>query len=203
MDNHDQVPAPKRHTGSEPFLLEGRPLAEHLRDFWSWSASDLLSNALRGQLAEYIVGMALGCVRGDVTRREWDAYDLVTRDGIKVEVKSTAYLQSWGTTTRASRRFGISETYGWDARTNAYSSTLARNSDVYVFCVHTATERSAANPLELGQWEFLVVATSKINQVLPQQKTIGLPVLTTTFGVSAVGFAEVAAAVHTAYAEGR
>jgi hypothetical protein len=62
-------------------------------EFWKWAFSDFLSNALRGVLAEFIVAKAMDCT--DVQRTEWDAYDVITSDGIKIEVKSSAYLQSW------------------------------------------------------------------------------------------------------------
>lgn len=55
--------------------------------------SDLLHNAFRGQLAEFLVSRALGCEAA--TRPGWDEYDLLTPDGVPVEVKSAAYLQSW------------------------------------------------------------------------------------------------------------
>jgi len=47
-----------------------------------------VGNVLRGVLAEFIVASDLGCI-SDV-RQEWDAYDIETLDGIKVEVKSIA-----------------------------------------------------------------------------------------------------------------
>lgn len=59
-------------TGDERFTHQGQPAGGHLLGFWSWAYSDLLSNATRGVLAEYIVGLALGCVQSG-TRREWDA----------------------------------------------------------------------------------------------------------------------------------
>ena len=37
-------------TGQEQFLLKGQQLNATLLDFWRWSASDLVNNALRGQL---------------------------------------------------------------------------------------------------------------------------------------------------------
>jgi len=58
------------------------------------SLSDLVSNATRGRLAEFIVAQALNVDTSGV-RDEWAAYDLLTSSGIKVEVKSAAYLQSW------------------------------------------------------------------------------------------------------------
>lgn len=50
--------APK--TGAEPFYNNGAFLPKRtLLDFWRWAASDLVGNALRGILAEYIVACAL------------------------------------------------------------------------------------------------------------------------------------------------
>ena len=83
----------KRKTGDEPFSVNGRPTGFVLLNFWQWLASDLVDNALRGALAEYIVACDLGIADG--TRPGWNAYDLITPEGIKVEVKSAAYLQSW------------------------------------------------------------------------------------------------------------
>lgn len=101
--------------------------------FWRWAYSDFLSNALRGVLAEFIVAQALG---GDSRpRTEWDAYDLITKDGLKIEVKSSAYLQSWQQHRPSTIRFDIGLKRGWDAATNVYASEAGRAADVYVFCV--------------------------------------------------------------------
>jgi hypothetical protein len=53
-----------------------------------------VSNATRGVLAEYIVGLALRCIDGRA-RAEWDASDLRTQEGDSVESKSAAYVQTW------------------------------------------------------------------------------------------------------------
>ena len=82
-----------KKTGKEPFTLNGEELPFDVSAFWRWSSSDLLGNALRGVLAEFIVASALGIT--ERPREEWDAYDLITPSGLKVEVKSSAYLQSW------------------------------------------------------------------------------------------------------------
>jgi hypothetical protein len=47
-------------TGDECFHSIGASLGYTLLDFWRWSASDLVSNATRGRLAEFIVAKALG-----------------------------------------------------------------------------------------------------------------------------------------------
>ena len=62
-------------------------------DFWCWAYSDLLDNATRGVVAEFLVAHALG--RMNTPRRLWGAFDVRTNSGIKVEVKSAAYAQSW------------------------------------------------------------------------------------------------------------
>jgi hypothetical protein len=77
---------PKRLLGSELFRSAGQSLAFDVLEFWRWSASDLVSNATRGRLAEFITARALG-VPTSGFRNEWAAYDLETREGIKVEVR--------------------------------------------------------------------------------------------------------------------
>jgi hypothetical protein len=77
-----------RKSGTERFHRNGAQLGFDLLSFWQWSSSDLVNNVLRGRLAEYIVAQDLGVAGG--TRTEWDAYDLQTKSGIKVEVKSAA-----------------------------------------------------------------------------------------------------------------
>lgn len=49
----------QRKTGQEKFIAAGSPLNLKLLDFWQWSQADLLSNATRGVLAEFIVAAAL------------------------------------------------------------------------------------------------------------------------------------------------
>ena len=102
-------------TGVEPFSFEGQKLDFKLTDFWSWSQSDLLNNTLRGILAEYIVRQDLGIEKP--TRTEWDTYDLETKDGIKIEIKSAAYLQSWKQTNLSKISFNIAPTKGWNSKT--------------------------------------------------------------------------------------
>jgi hypothetical protein len=95
-------------SGDETFHVSGRELEHRLIDFWRWSSSEILGNALRGKLAEYIVATDVGCDSG--TRQEWDAYDLVSPDGTKIEVKSSGYLQSWEQAALSKISFGIQPT---------------------------------------------------------------------------------------------
>jgi hypothetical protein len=164
----------KPKTGNEVFEFNGQPLQLSLIDFWRWSASDLVSNAARGILAEYIVASALGLAGTGKIRSEWDAYDLLTADGIKIEVKSAAYLQSWYHKKLSAISFGIRPTSAWDDATNERSSELKRQSDVYVFCVLHHQDKATLDPLNLDQWTFYILPSAILEEKYPVQKSIGL-----------------------------
>ena len=104
-----------RLTGGETFQFRHTTLPVSVLDFWQWVASDLLDNALRGKLAEFLVGQALNCLEGK--RKEWDAFDLVTAAGVKIEVKSAAYVQSWRQSAPSKISFRIKPTQAWEAAT--------------------------------------------------------------------------------------
>ncbi len=159
-------------TGDEAFHKAGQPLDLKLIDFWRWSASDLVSNATRGILAEYIVACALGVAKG--VRAEWDAFDLLTPSGVRVEVKSAAYLQSWSHKTLSKIIFSIRPTRGWDADTNRYDNDLRRQGQIYVFCVLNHTDKATVDPLNFEQWEFYILSADILNEKFPVQKTISL-----------------------------
>lgn len=193
-DIWEQVYTPRRLEGTELFEGTGATKVPTSADFWRWGASDLLSNAFRGMLAEFIVGSALGCVDGDAVRREWDAYDFEA-NGIKVEVKSTALLQTWPQEKYSKPSFDIRKTTGWDARTNKWlPGPPRRHADVYVFCLLTADDKATVNPMDLSQWEFYVVATRMLDE-LPEQRTINLASLSTRFKLAPISYAELADAV--------
>ena len=110
----------KRKSGGEKFRDGGRELGIALLDFWQWSASDLVSNTMRGVLAEYIVAEALG-IAGKTVRNEWGAFDLQTNENIKVEVKSAAYVQSWRQERHSVIQFGVAK------RRHAYPFSSGRH----------------------------------------------------------------------------
>jgi hypothetical protein len=141
-------------------------------EFWKWAYSDFLSNTQRGVLAEYIVAKALGCTNRN--RVEWDAYDLDAGDGLKIEVKSAAYVQAWAQGAPSAIRFDIAHKRSWFAESNTYAAEAARSADIYVFCVFATRERSEANPLDTGQWFFLACKTDFLNERFPAQKTVAL-----------------------------
>ena len=171
MDTYPEIEV-SRKSGIESFHENGKPLKENLLSFWQWSASELVGNAMRGILAEYIVASAVGL--SDGSRTEWDAYDIETKEGIKVEVKSGAYIQSWSQRKLSSIQFGIRPTRKIDIQNNTYSTTAKRQSDVYVFCVLHHKDQSTIDPLDLEQWVFYILPTEELNKSVGGQKTITL-----------------------------
>ncbi|WP_110926720.1 hypothetical protein [Bacillus massiliglaciei] len=116
-----------------------------------------------GKLAKFIVAKAVNAT--NIMRVEWDAYDLLTPEGIKkIEVKSAAYVQSWQQVKSSSITFGIAPTMGWESSTNTYFTEIKRSADVYVFCLLKEQDRNVVNPLNLDQWEFFVLTTEQINR---------------------------------------
>ncbi len=168
------VPAPK--SGNERFHSARGDLGFEVADFWRWSTSDLTNNAMRGILAEFLVARGLG-VQSDV-RTEWDAYDLVTDEGVRVEVKSSAYIQTWHQTRLSRPSFSIGLRRGWDAGTNTYYETACRAADVYVFALLHHKDKPTVDPLNVDQWTFYVMPTAVLNSHFPEGKTIGLAALT-------------------------
>jgi len=157
-----------KKTGKEPFILNGEKLPFDVSTFWQWSSSELLGNALRGVLAEFIIASALGIT--EKPREEWDAYDLITPRGLKIEVKSSAYLQSWEQTKLSKIIFGIQPTE--DILVN--NGEKIRRSDVYVFCVLSHQDKKNVDPLNLSQWDFYILDTDVLNERAKEQKTIAL-----------------------------
>lgn len=172
-----------------------------LADFWRWSVSDLVSNATRGRLAEFIVAQALA-VPTDGVRDEWAVFDLETQDGIRVEVKSAGFVQSWHQNRLSSISFDVKAKRAWDAATNRQASEPARSAHVYVFALHAHQDKTTIDPLDLSQWAFYAVPTRVLNERKRSQHSITLRSLDKLAG-PAVGFDGLGAAVEGAAAANR
>lgn len=174
MKNID-LPATKAtlKSGNEKLSFNEENIGYSLLDFWQWSASDILSNSTRGKFAEFIVGSSLN-LKIDNLRDEWDAFDLSTEDGIKIEVKSSAYIQSWKQIGFSSISFSIKPAKHWDPNTGIFSDESSRHADLYVFCLLKHKEQDSINPLKMEQWEFYVVPTFILNNLKANQSSIGL-----------------------------
>lgn len=159
---------PNTKQGNEAFYYHDEKLPFSVLTFWQWSSSDLLGNALRGQLAEFIIASALEQLES--LRVEWDEYDLMTKKGLKIEIKSGSYLQSWEQKELSKIVFGIQPT--GKSQTQGFEKT--RKADIYIFCVLTHKDKATVDPLNLAQWHFYILPTAVLNEKVPKQKTLTL-----------------------------
>ena len=172
MNELKQIKADPK-TGNEYLTDNGQKTNYNLSDFWRWSVSDILSNATRGRLAEFIVGTAIG-LNPENLRDEWNAFDLTTEDGIKIEVKSSAYIQSWNQKKFSTISFSIKPSRYWDAVTNMQHKKPKRHADLYVFCHLKHKDQNSIDPLKMEQWDFYVLPTCRLDNYERSQSSITL-----------------------------
>jgi len=172
MGNLDKVEVSLK-SGIEQMTLDNKTTGISLLHFWRWYVSDVLSNATRGVFAEFIVATATG-IDIEQPREEWSAFDLTTPDGIKLEIKSAAYLQSWTQRELSKISFSIKLSLFWDSITNKQENVAKRHADVYVFCLLHHEDKQTVDPLNLDQWEFYVLATKQLNNYTRSKHSITL-----------------------------
>ncbi len=153
------------------FTFKGQSLGFNIIDFWKWNQSDLIENRNRGILAEFLVRQALNI--DSPIRLEWDAYDLKTSDGIKIEIKSAAYIQAWEQEKYSKISFDIKPTKTLLANNN-YSIESTRKADVYIFCLLHHKDQTTIDPMNLDQWTFYIIKRSILDKEFPTQKSISL-----------------------------
>jgi hypothetical protein len=188
--------APPLKTGEEPFHCDRQPVGTTLIDFWRWSMSDLVANTARGVLAEFIVAKALEA-RTDKPRKNWGSWDLVSRSGTQVEVKSAAYLQSWAQRRLSVIQFVVPKTREWDAATGQTEEVARRHATVYVFALLAHQDKATVDPLDLSQWRFWVVPTRLLDERTRSHHSITLSSLRDLAG-EPVTFRQLADAVERA-----
>lgn len=147
----------------ETFRLDGTSEAlPRVGDFFSWAFSDLRSNTTRGILAEFLVAWALGVREG--VRAGWDDFDVLTPDGIRVEVKASGYLQSWVQKRPSKISFGRLTGRSWNAETGELGEKRELRADVFVFAIQTCSDPNGYDPLDLDAWHFLVLPRIKVEK---------------------------------------
>lgn len=169
--------------GGKHFCIGQQHLDATIGDFWAWSMSRLMADGPRGDLAEFIVNVALG---SDMTipKRGWGECDIIYRDK-RVEVKCSSVLQEWVRPTPSKPVFGIAKTLPcdclYDEDTGEYVYTPRspgaipeRRSEVYVFCLFAESDRAVADPSDFSQWQFYIVPTATINERCGDQRQISL-----------------------------
>jgi hypothetical protein len=123
----DPIPI-KYNRGDIPFLIRESPIGYTLLDFWSWAFSDVITNTIRGMVAEFIVALALE-IDIRIPRDAWSKFDLSYRDH-GIEVKSSSYYQRWYQKSISKISFNIPKRQGWEAKPT--NLTLSRR-DMEIF----------------------------------------------------------------------
>ncbi|MFI6875420.1 hypothetical protein ACIBL6_18465 [Streptomyces sp. NPDC050400] len=127
-----------------------------------------MTNTSRGLLAQFLVHTALGST---TQPDEWDCYDVAGEDGLRVEVKASAYLQSWEQRELSRISFSVDKRRPWTAGIG-FADDATYNADVYVFALHTAIRHEEYDPLVVSQWEFYAASRAAIADL--NQKSAGL-----------------------------
>lgn len=141
---------------------------------------DLVDNRNRGIFAEWLVGQALGAINNGEVRHEWDAYDLLYKKKIKVEVKASGLSQTFSPGRVSNPRFDIEKkNWSWVAKTNEYieHDPPVRFADVYVFCLHEPEVATPENVRDPASWKFWVILKQTLNDELGDQKSVGVGTL--------------------------
>lgn len=169
----------KRRLSSDE-LIPGLP-GLRVGDYWAWAYSDIIENVQRGTYAEFLVGVALGLVDG--VRIGYDNFDL-TYKGKRLEVRSSAYLQSWPQAKPSKLNFSVRKRIAWYPEQSAQSPVPLRSADCFVFCSYLETDAAKANVLDASAWEFVVALAATIDERFSDKaalndallKTLGRPV---------------------------
>jgi len=172
--------------------------------FWQWAMSDVRMNTVRGYLAEFMVATATGDPRE--TRIEWAPFDVLTRDGAKVEVKASGYLQSWTSTSPTTPRWdckSVDASSSWDEE--AAMTKPVKPSDrvnAWAFALQTCREPADYRPLDMNQWEFRVVPHRRLLKL--RQHYIGISALEAEpVAAAAVSYDDLDRAVRRAFEENK
>ena len=163
-------------------------------EFWQWALGDLRMNTIRGFLVEFLVAQAVGETAPH--RVEWAPFDIKGADGTRIEVKSTAYLQSWITRKLTTPRWNfktVDSAKSWDeASGQEFPINPIDRADVWVFALQTSQVPEEYDPLDIDQWEFRAVPHVQLFEL--KQRSTGISTLD-RLGVTPVAFDGLADAV--------
>ena len=171
----------KQRTGDEHIRFDGMPIGHLLGDYWAWNSSDLLVNTERGSFSEFIVSAALDLDLSG-TKVDWGPYDVSFPFRWMCEGKPRGSADR-GQECRLPPVVGAGEAVQHCLQYQAGTGLgprprvlreLKRQSDLYVFCHYTQTDRAKADPLVLDDWTFYILPTKRLDQCCGGQKTISL-----------------------------
>jgi hypothetical protein len=161
------------NSANDQLINSNLSLEGTLTDFLVWAYSDLCDDANKGVFAEWLVAKILDIP----TQRRylWANSDLLSREGIKIEVKASAYWQSWkaldpdGSHKDLSKvvmqpdsKIRFSNLITKDTIYNSIESAASLKSDLYCFCFHNEKNYQQWNAMDIEKWEFYLVKAEAI-----------------------------------------
>jgi hypothetical protein len=145
------------------------PANATLLDFWQWAFGDICDDDLKGYFAEWMVCRLIGLPQP--RRVSWADSDLITPKGTRIEVKASAYWQSWKLVNEdgsrkpippavdaAKTRISFRGLMSGPSVSPVSEPRVARfKSVIYVFCLHAQTDATAWDAWQLSHWQFHVL----------------------------------------------
>ena len=159
----------------------------------------LINNVYRGDYVEGLILSALGKQWKPIG--EWGGWDLERDDGIRLEVKQSAALQSWHTAASAGKpspsSFDIAPRGGYSTDAGVWREVdpPVRSADIYIFALDPEKAPDIADHRRADQWEFYVVRESKLPPKPQKTKTQKRSISTVKKLAAAVTYDELAAKV--------
>lgn len=154
------------HINNTSFNLDG---GRTVFDFWRWAYSDVFQNITRGYIAQFIIAWLVGADRLEPSN-PFQAYDVQIPHGKRIEVKSTAWLQSWHV-KKPKPMFVIEPARTWDEK-KGFAKEKTFNADVYALCYHYWMEKQTADLFNLDQWKFWAFTQRELINILRGNKSI-------------------------------
>lgn len=163
-------PDDKFRIDRDAFGLDG---GRTVLDFWRWAYSDLVQNVTRGYVAQFIIAWLVGADR-KAPNNPWQPFDVQIPGGKRVEVKSTAWLQSWTVGEKNRKpKFEIKPTYPYYDETG-FGKEKMFNSDIYALCYYYWKDKNTANILDLSQWKYWAFTQKELIKALEGRKSISI-----------------------------
>ncbi len=158
-----------------------------LLDFWKWAFSDLCDDDLKGIFAEWIVLKLLEIP--SVRRVNWANSDIITPEGVRIEIKATSYWQSWKildeqgalrpvplhpVSPKTQIRFSGLKARDAVAVPNSNEPQIFK-SHIYIFAFQRERQFERWNAMDLSQWEFYALPVSVVGAL--GSKSVSLKML--------------------------
>ncbi len=162
------LPDSKFHIDGKPAIINGKN--SKILDFWQTMFSRLESNTLRGKVGEYIVSWALSV--DNRPQDPWQAFDLLSPNGKRIEVKTTSFVQDWehGEENRTPK-FVIKPTRNYTSDKGLAKDT-SYNADIYVLCYYSWLDKKTTDVTNLNHWKFWVFSLKELLNIFDGHHSI-------------------------------